>query len=184
LPGARAAGHSGPVIIRRERPTDAESVHAVHASAFASTAPEGTTPVEAGLVDTLRATDAWLPALSFVALDGEGVVGHVVCTRAHIDARPVLALGPLGVRADRQRGGVGGALMHTVLGAADALDEPIVVLLGHTTYYPRFGFRPAAELGITPPVAEWAEHFMALPLTAHDPSLRGEFAYAAPFMAI
>jgi putative acetyltransferase len=37
--------------------------------------------------------------------------------------------------------------MHAVLGAADALDEPLVVLLGHPDYYPRFGFRPAAVDG-------------------------------------
>ncbi len=46
------------------------------------------------------------------------------------------------------------------------------------------GFRPAAELGVTPPAAEWEPHFMAQPLTGHDPTLRGEFAYAAPFMTI
>ncbi len=71
--------------------------------------------------------------------------------------------------------------MHAVLGAADALGEPVVVLLGHTDYYPRFGFRPAAELGIEPPVAEWGAHFQARPLSAYDPGLRGPFRYAAPF---
>ena len=37
---------------------------------------------------------------------------------------PALALGPLSVRPDSQRRGVGSALVHAVLGAADALDEP------------------------------------------------------------
>jgi putative acetyltransferase len=141
----------------------------------------GVVPVEARLVDALRADQAWLPRLAFVAVDGDTVVGHVVCTRAHVAGRAALGLGPLGVLAGAQRRGVGTALMHTVLGAADALDEPVVVLLGHTAYYPRFGFRPATELGITPPVLQWGAHFMALPLTAYDPTLRGEFAYAAPF---
>ncbi len=172
------------MIIRRETPSDAPAIHAVHTSAFADTAPDGATPVEAGLVDTLRAGDAWLPALSLVGMNGDELVGHVVCTRAHVDGRPVLALGPIGVRADRQRDGVGGALMHAVLGAADALDEPVVVLLGHTTYYPRFGFVPAADLGITPPVAEWEPHFMARPLTAYGPTLRGAFVYPEPFMTL
>ncbi|MGH3433247.1 MAG: GNAT family N-acetyltransferase, partial [Thermocrispum sp.] len=71
--------------------------------------------------------------------------------------------------------------MHGVLAAADALGEPLVVLLGHTGYYPRFGFRPAAELGIRPPEAAWRAHFQARTLSSYDPSLRGEFAYAAPF---
>ena len=79
-----------------------------------------------------------------------------------------------------QRAGVGSALMHGVLDTADALDEPLVVLLGHTDYYPRFAFRPAAELGIVAPVAEWGAHFQARPMTAYDPAIRGAFRYAAP----
>lgn len=106
------------------------------------------------------------------------------CARAHVGADPVLALGPLGVHAELQHRGIGGALMHAVLGAAEALDEPMVVLLGHDEYYPRFGFRPAAEYGVTPPVADWAAHFQARPLARYDPSVRGEFRYAEPFMRV
>lgn len=169
-----------PVIIRREAAGDAAAVRAVHTSAFADTTQQAV-PIEVGLVDALRASDAWLPRLAFVAVDGDAVVGHVVCTRAHIAGRAALGLGPLGVLAGVQRRGIGSALMRTALGAADALDEPVVVLLGHADYYPRFGFGPAADLGIIPPVPEWHPHFMALALTAHDPTLRGAFAYAAPF---
>lgn len=169
------------VLIRRERAADIEAIRAVHVSAFADVAPPGRPPVEAGLVDALRAGGDWLPGLSLVAeADGE-IVGHVVCTRARLGESAALGLGPLGVHARAQRRGVGQALMHAVLGAADALDEPVVVLLGHPGYYPRFGFRPAADYGITPPVAEWAPHFQARTLTAYDPSMRGEFAYAQPF---
>jgi putative acetyltransferase len=165
------------VIIRRELPSDVDGIHAVHLEAF------GREP-EAGLVDALRASDAWLPELSFVATDSGTVIGHVVCSRAHVDATPVLGLGPLGVLRQWQRRGVGSALMHTVLGAADARDEPLVVLLGHADYYPRFGFRPASELGIVPPVAEWRPHFQARPLHAYAPPVRGDFAYAAPFREV
>jgi putative acetyltransferase len=88
------------------------------------------------------------------------------------------------VRPDRQRHGVGAALMHAVLGAADAVGEPVVVLLGDPAYYGRFGFRPAAELGIEPPVAGWAPHFQARPLHAWLPGMGGAFAYADPFMRV
>ncbi|MFC0533933.1 GNAT family N-acetyltransferase [Phytohabitans kaempferiae] len=171
------------MLVRRETPADTAAVRAVHSAAFAAPDDPDGVPVEAGLVDALRASDAWLPALSLVCAAPDGaVVGHVVCTRARIAGEPVaLGLGPLGVAPAWQRRGVGSALMYAVLGAADALDEPVVVLLGHTDYYPRFGFRAAAELGITPPVAEWGAHFQARPLTAHRESLRGPFTYAAPF---
>lgn len=162
------------VLIRRETPSDVDAIFAVHREAFE-------TELEAGLVTSLRADEGWLPALSLVAVDGDEVVGHVVCTRAHISASPALGLGPLGVLPDRQHSGIGAALMHAVLGAAEALDEPIVVLLGHKGYYPRFGFRPAAELGISPPVPEWGDHFQARPLSAYTSTLRGGFGYATPF---
>jgi putative acetyltransferase len=164
------------VIIRRELLADVRAVHAVHRAAFPS-------PVEADLVEALRADSGWLPPLSLVAED-DGVVGHVVCTRGNIDGAPALGLGPLGVLPVRQRTGVGSALMHAVLGAADALDEPIVVLLGHTDYYPRFGFVPAASLGIAAPDPAWGAHFQARRLTAYPTSLTGEFHYAAPFQAL
>lgn len=174
MPAPGSPCKSDRVLIRRELPSDVDAIHAVHRGAF-------DTAVEADLVTALRADAGWLPALSLVAEAGGTVVGHVVCTRGHIAGAPALGLGPLGVVPARQRTGVGTALMHAVLGAADALGEPIVVLLGHRDYYPRFGFAPAAAFGIRPPVPEWDDHFQARPLTAYSPALRGEFAYAAPF---
>jgi putative acetyltransferase len=168
------------MLVRRERSGDEAAIRAVTAAAFAT--PGEDVEMEAPLVDWLRASPAWIPELSLVALDPDGdVAGHVVCTRGTIAAAPVLGLGPLSVRPDRQRRGVGKALMHAVLGAADALGEPLVALLGSTTYYPRFGFRLSSEYGITPQRPEWAEHFQVRTLTAYDPAVRGEFAYAEPF---
>jgi len=47
----------------------------------------------------------------------------------------------------------------------------------------RFGFRLAAEYGITAPVDAWTPHFQVRTLTGYRPSIRGRFAYAEPFMA-
>lgn len=171
--------NTGGMLIRRETASDTPAIRAVHEAAFAR--PESSRPAEAGLVDRLRADDSWLPPLSLVAEVSGSVVGHVVCSRGHVGEHPALGLGPIGVTPDHQNRGIGSALMHAVLAAADATDEPVVALLGEPDYYRRFGFRDASELGITAPVAEWGAAFQARPLTTHDARIRGTFTYAAPF---
>ncbi|HEU0127448.1 MAG TPA: GNAT family N-acetyltransferase, partial [Pseudonocardiaceae bacterium] len=103
------------------------------------------------------------------------------CSRASITDRSSIGLGPLGVIPACQRRGVGQALMHAALAAADALDAPAVALLGDPGYYSRFGFVAGATLGVLPPVPEWAPHFQVRPLTNWDNSLRGTFRYAPAF---
>lgn len=175
------------MLIRRESPADAPVVRAITEAAFAPAAPSaqaalGYITAEAWLVDELRDDPAWLPALSLVATTpGGDVIGHVLGTRAHVGPAAVLAIGPLTVRPDQQRRGVGSALMHAVLGAAEALGEPLAVLLGDPGYYHRFGFRPSSEYQITPPQPEWHPHFQVRALTAYTPTLRGAFAYPGPF---
>jgi putative acetyltransferase len=177
-----APAHGVAVLIRREGEADAEAIRAITAAAFARPGAPGHPPPEVRLVDELRESAAWIPALSLVATGpGGDVTGHVLCTRGHVGDVPVLALGPLSVRPDRQRTGVGSALMHAVLGAGDALDEPLVALLGDPGYYGRFGFRLGRAYQITPPVAGWQPHFQVRLLTAYRPPVRGPFRYAEPF---
>jgi len=175
------------VLIRRETPADVPAVRAVTAAAFARA--DTPVPVEVTLLEELRDCDGWLPALSLVA-EGEGggatggIVGHVVCTRGYVGGTPALGLGPLSVLPAHQRRGVGSALVHTVLGAADALGEPLVALLGEPAYYGRFGFRPSTEYGIAPPDPAWGAYFQVRTLSAYDPDapeLHGTFTYAEPF---
>jgi putative acetyltransferase len=57
-------------------------------------------------------------------------------------------------------------------------------VLGHPTDYPRFGFRPAAELDIHPPDQSVpAEAFMAIALSPYDPELRGRVVFPPAFSA-
>ncbi|MFI9401729.1 GNAT family N-acetyltransferase [Nocardia sp. NPDC052316] len=180
------------MLIRRERADDIAEIAAVHRSAFGPLQADGdrtgeptedgeADPPEVDLVARLRSDPGWIPTLSMVAVEYNTVIGHVCLTRAAVGPFPVLALGPIGVVAEHQHSGVGSALMHAALGAADALDEPLVCLLGHLDYYPRFGFVPAARLGITPDVPAWISHFQVRPLSAYDPRITGEFHYPEPF---
>jgi putative acetyltransferase len=179
LRGTLPWADSARVLIRRELPGDTAAIRTVITAAFAGA--DQSAP-EAGLVDALRAAQAWLPALSLVATDPDGtVIGHVLATRGHVDTAPALGLAPLSVRPDRQRRGIGNALMHAVLGAADALGEPLMALLGDPLYYQRFGFWPSGDYLIEPPVAQWRSHFQVRALTAYDPALHGTFAYPEPF---
>jgi len=167
------------VILRRESPDDRAATAAVHVAAFGA---GGAADVaEARLTDDLRRDGDALPALCLVATLDADVVGHVMCSRADVGGRPSVGLGPLGVLPAQQRRGVGQALMHAVLAAADALDEPAVALLGDPSYYTRFGFVLAAPLGLLPPDPGWAQHFQVRRLHAWDGSLRGTFRYAPAF---
>ena len=173
------------MLLRRELPDDRAAVRRVVARAFAhdprTGRPVDGEPVEVRLLDRLRAGDDWLPALSWVAVEGEDVVGHAVCSRATVAGTPVVGLGPVGVEPERQRTGIGSALVHALLGAADALDVPLIGLLGDPGYYGRFGFRASIGLGVDPPDPAWGASFQVRALSAHDPALRGSFAYAQAF---
>jgi putative acetyltransferase len=168
------------VAVRPERAGDARGIRAVLAAAFGRTD-------EADLVEALRVSDAWLPGLSLVAVVDEDVVGHVLFTRATIGgAHQALALAPLAVEPSLQRQGIGDALVRAGLAAARSLGERVVVVLGHPSYYPRFGFEPAVPRGLTSVFArgEHAHSFMALPLQPGAlEGVRGRVDYAAEFWA-
>lgn len=70
--------------------------------------------------------------------------------------------------------------MHAAIGAADAMGEEAVVLLGDPGYYARFGFQPASTLGIDAPDAGWGDYFQARRLHCWTPAPRRTFRYAAP----
>jgi putative acetyltransferase len=168
------------VIVRQERPSDHAAVRALHETAFGPAA-RGGEVVEGRLTDELREDPGFLPHLSLVAVDGNVVIGHVIATRGWLEPLgvPVLGLGPLGVRPDRQRGGVGAVLVHAVVAVAEAAGERLVALLGEPGYYRRFGFAPAADLGVAAPDPAWGAYFQARLLAG--PRVEGTFRYADPF---
>jgi putative acetyltransferase len=163
--------------IRPETDADHAAVYEVTAAAFGK-------EDEARLVDAIRASEEYVPELTLVAVEGGRLLGHVMYSYSSLEGSEtrLLQLSPLSVVPDRQNEGIGAALTRESLLLADERGEPLVLVLGHPTYYPRFGFRPASTLGLLAPNPEWPdEAFMAVPLTAYDPSLRGRVTFAPPF---
>ncbi|MFI8997936.1 GNAT family N-acetyltransferase [Streptomyces sp. NPDC053542] len=166
---------------RPEAPGDTAAVREVNLAAFPLAE-------EADLVDALRADrDAWLDGLSWVAEAPDGTVtAYALLSRCHIGGQPALALGPCAVLPAYQRRGAGSAAIRAALDAARGRGERLVVVLGHPTYYPRFGFRPASRWNISAPMEVPDEALMALPLDAPDteparPVPAGVIQYAAAF---
>jgi putative acetyltransferase len=161
------------VSIRPERPEDLDAIRALDLAAFAPST------LEAEITDRLRTDHDHVPDLCLV--DDE-LRGHVTISHARVETHPVLALGPIAVDPRHQQQGVGSALMHAVIERASRTEYPLIALLGHPTYYPRFGFRPAeATYGITTHYEAPPEAWMALALPAYAPGIRGAFHYAAAF---
>jgi putative acetyltransferase len=151
---------SGNVTVRPERAEDAESVRALLLASFES-------PAEADLVGALRANAQ--PYIALVAVSGDQVVGQITFTAVAFDPmrdRPGLALGlaPLAVSAGSQGRGVGAALVEAGLEVCRAAGVGLVVVLGDPAYYRRFGFEPAAKVGLKSTYDAPAESFMAIAL--------------------
>ena len=169
------------MIVRPEQDSDRPRILEVVAAAFGKQA-------EAVLVERLWAdARVYRPGLSLVAESRrDGIVGHVLVTTAWLDevgGREVASLAPLAVSPDRQRSGVGTALLHAVCAVCDDRGEPLVVLQGDPRYYSRVGFEASAPLGITMDLPEWAspEAAQLRRLTNYDPSISGRLVYPESF---
>lgn len=133
------------VLVRREEPSDLNAVLEVNRAAFGGDA-------EAEIVARLAADSDAL--FGFVAVEGNRIVGHILFSRLVIGTAAgdmdAAALAPLAVVPERQRRGIGTALVTRGLEACREMGLPGVVVLGDPAFYGRFGFR-----------AEHAESFRA-----------------------
>ncbi len=171
--------------IRAEQAADVSAIAAVVEAAFGS-------PVEARLVEAIRRSPEYAAEWSLVAeVDGE-IVGHVMVSYASLveeggaSQRRIAMLSPLAVTPDRQRMGIGSALVRAVAQLVDEVGEPCIILEGSPVYYRRFGFEPAAPLGIRIPIPAWAppEAGQVMRLSAYEPAIRGQVVYPSAFDAV
>jgi putative acetyltransferase len=163
--------------IRPEQPDDLPWIHAINALAFGQ-------PDEAELVDQLRDDGDVLASLVAVG-DGDEIDGHILFSRLGLlfddgTSAEAAALAPVAVRPDRQRQGIGKALVRAGITACKAQQLPAIIVLGHPEYYPKFGFSAALARNLRSPFP--GDAFMALELI---PDMlrgkRGAVRYAKAF---
>lgn len=158
------------VWIRDAHATEAGAIAALNTQAFGSSA-------EAAIIDRLNADSDSL--VSLVAHDDDQLVGHIQFFRILIDGRDVAAgLGPMSVSPSRQREGIGRELIRFGMSRVEGAGRELVFVLGHTHYYPRFGFSP--EVGARYETPWPGPAFMGLELSMNAPR-SGKLTYPQAF---
>ncbi len=135
------------MIIREALHSDLDNVLSVERAAFGS-------DEEANLVCDLLGDTSAKPIVSLLAFQENRAIGHILFTRARLEAEPTLPcsiLAPLAVVPDAQNQGIGGKLVKHGLQILAKSGVYLVFVLGHPAYYPRYGFKPASKLGFDAP---------------------------------
>jgi putative acetyltransferase len=126
---------------RYELPEDWNAIRDIHLCALG----EG----EARLVDLLRRRG---DVIGLVAVAGGRVVGHIMFSPMTVEQAPegfrAIGLAPLSVLPEFQKQGIGSKLVKAGLQACRGYGYDVMFVLGHTAYYPRFGFSRASDNGI------------------------------------
>ena len=157
--------NSTKIQIRPSTPDDFQTILDIQQEAFGS-------DEVANLVAGLLSDESAEPIVSLLALVDDQPAGYILYTRATIeglDQQPLMhILAPLAVRPEFQKQGIGGKLIEQGFEHLKAIGTELVFVLGHETYYPKFGFIPdAGRLGFpaTYPIPEVnANAWMVYPL--------------------
>jgi putative acetyltransferase len=133
------------VEIRKEQPQDIDAIRNLNLAAFDSGS-------EAALVDKLRA--CCKDYLSFVAIEDDTVVGHILFTPTTVSETNTVGMGlaPMAVLPSCQRRGIGSSLVRHGIEYLRQSKCPFVIVLGHPEYYPRFGFELASKFRL---LSQW-----------------------------
>jgi len=140
---------------------------------------------EVNIVTGIRKGSDYIKELSLVAEEGGeeqgkilgfNMLSYVTLKNDDVEYR-VLSLGPIAVLPEFQSKGIGAVLIKESIRIADDRGDPLIVLLGHPEYYPRFGFERASKMGIFPPAPWPDDHYMVHPLKEYKPAHHGKISY-------
>ncbi|MGV0936323.1 GNAT family N-acetyltransferase [Empedobacter falsenii] len=152
--------------IRKEEKSDYEQVFKLIEKAFENE--EYSDHREQFLVERLRNSDGFVPDLSIVFEMNGLIVGYVLLTKIKINysdfSYDSLALAPVAVLPNYQGNGIGGHLIEFAHKKARELGFESIILLGHPTYYPKFGYRKASDFDVQLPFEVPDENCMAIEL--------------------
>lgn len=156
--------------IRPESPQDFAAVADINIQAFGRNE-------EAVIVALLRQRPSYTPEFSLVAEANGKLLGHALFTPAQVvyggALRRMLILAPIAVHPSAQNQGVGGALIREGHRLAQEQGFEAAMLLGHPTYYPRFGYETQAFGASSVTVSDFAENQLEsrAPIASDIPAL-------------
>ena len=161
-------------VLRAATDRDDRAVHEVVSTAFGRH--EGVGDLWAEVVSRGHARE------SLVAVEGDEVVGHVGLSHGWLDARrrlvDVWVLSPLSTRPDRQRRGIGGALVAAAIEATREAGVPALFLEGDPAFYGPRGFESASARGFVPPSVRTPDPaFQVVTFAAHEEWMTGALVY-------
>ncbi|CDX17459.1 putative acetyltransferase [Mesorhizobium plurifarium] len=162
------------MLIRPEIPADYDAIHQLTWNAFRPMAFSNDT--EADIIRALRA-DGDL-TISLVAEDAGEIVGHVAFSPVGIDGirDKWFGLGPISVRSDRQRQGIGKALIAAGLQLLDEQGACGCALIGNPEIYGRAGFVSDGQLTYPDIDTKYVQR-----LVLREPAPRGVLSFARAF---
>lgn len=152
--------------IRTAKPKDYTQIDELIREAFTNT--EHGYGQEAELVNKIRMSSEYVDELELVVADGEKLLGYGLLSEVQIENETKsftgLVLAPLAVRSEYQNKGVGSLLMKELEKRAVNLNYRFISILGHPSYYPKFGYAAASKYDVFPPFEVPDDAFMIKPL--------------------
>jgi len=155
------------IIIRNETEEDHGVVEAVTREAFWNLYVPGCN--EHYIVHSMRKHKDFIKELDYVALVNGRIVGNIMYTRASLaneigESLDIASFGPVSVRPEFQRMGIGSRLIQHSHRAAKNLGFKVIAIYGDPHNYCKHGFKNGKDLNISDSNGDYPYGLLALEL--------------------
>lgn len=156
--------------LRVAQPADRPAILDLNRRAFGQ-------PDEADIITKLEKAGDIL--LELVAEQDGQIIGHILFYPIGVFGKlGAVGLGPMSVDPWVQRSGIGSELVSAGLQQMKDAGAPLVFVLGHDAYYPRFGFNTEATRDFETPIK--GPHFFAIRFR-YGPPMSGKLVFPDAF---